>query len=161
MRRMDRLRCYVASPLGFTEGGRNYYDSVYLPGLATIIEPVDPWSLTSSDEVMAAQASGHAREMSLEIGRRNIAAIRSSDILVAYLEGQEPDAGTVGEVGFAAALGLPCFGLRTDFREAGESGVVINLQVETFIVESGGQIYSSLEELLAGLRSFVATLAPA
>ena len=157
MPRMDRPRCYVASPLGFTEGGRYYYDTVYLPSLAAIIEPVDPWSLTSPDEVMAAQAAGRVRDMSLEIGRRNISAIRSSDLVVAYLEGQEPDAGTVGEVGFAAALGLPCFGLRTDFRQAGEGGVVINLQIETFIVESGGKIYSSLDELLAGLRAFAAT----
>ena len=118
-------RCYLASPLGFTEAGRDYYHRVYLPALAGVVEPVDPWSLTTEDEVGAAQAAGRAREMSLEIGGRNIEAIRSSEMLIAYLEGQEPDAGTVAELGFAAGLDLPCFGLRSDFREAGESGVVV------------------------------------
>ena len=113
---------------------------------------VDPWVLTTAEEVAAAAARGAAREMSLEIGRRNSAAIRSCTLLAAYLEGQRPDSGTVAEVGYAAALGLTCFGLRSDFREAGEAGVVVNLQVESFIVESGGRICGSLDELVAALR---------
>jgi hypothetical protein len=39
-------RCYVASPLGFTEAGRCYYGDVYLPALNSVVTPVDPWSLT-------------------------------------------------------------------------------------------------------------------
>lgn len=69
-------------------------------------------------------------------------------MLVAYLEGQEPDSGTVAELGYGAALGLTCFGLRSDFREAGEAGVSVNLQVETFIVASGGVVARSLDELI-------------
>jgi nucleoside 2-deoxyribosyltransferase len=148
----------VASPLGFTQAGRDYYERVYLPTLATVVEPVDPWSLINSDEVAAAQASALTREMSLAIGRRNSEAIRASDMLVAYLDGQ--DHGTVGELGFAAGLGKPCFGLRTDMREAGGSGTV-GIQIEAFVLESGGTIYSSLEDLVAGLREAVSSLAPA
>lgn len=144
-------RCYVASPLGFSEAGRHYYEGVYLPALARVVEPVDPWSLTSAEEVEAAQAAGRAREVALLIGRRNIEAIRGSDLLAAYLDGQEPDAGTVAEVGFAAGLGKPCFGLRTDLRESGEAGVLVNLQVEALIVESGGRIVATLAELVAAL----------
>ena len=145
-------RCYVASPLGFSEAGREYLRDVLLPRLAQVVGVIDPWSLTTAEEVAAAAARGEARAMSLEIGRRNTAAIRSCTLLAAYLEGQEPDAGTVAEVGYAAALGLTCFGLRSDFREAGEAGVVVNLQVESFIVESGGRICGSLDELVAALR---------
>src|ERR1019366_5438209 len=37
-------RCYVASPLGFTEAGRVYYRKVFLPALAAVVEPIDPWA---------------------------------------------------------------------------------------------------------------------
>lgn len=152
------MRCYVASPLGFTEGGRDYYRSVYLPALARVVTPVDPWELTSPDEIDAARAHGRQREMALEIGRRNVAAIRSCEVLVAYLEGQEPDSGTIAELGYAAGLGLTCFGLRSDFRQAGEAGAAVNLQVETFVVDSGGRICDSLDALVNVLETQTMTV---
>ena len=150
----DRRRCYVASPLGFTEAGRDYYARVYLPALAAVVEPVDPWMLTGADEFAAAAAAGIAaqRALSLDAGRRNAEAIRSCSLLAAYLEGQEPDSGTVVEVGYACGLGLTCFGLRSDLRLAGEPGVALNLQVESLIVASGGAIVDSLVELVAALK---------
>lgn len=148
----DLPRCYVASPLGFTEAGREYYGDVYLPALATVVTPVDPWTLTSEREIVEARAAGRQREMALEIGRRNAEAIRSSELLAAFLDGQEPDSGTVAELGYAAALGKPCFGLRSDLRQAGEDGVALNLQVVAFAIDSGGAIVSTLAELVEALR---------
>jgi nucleoside 2-deoxyribosyltransferase len=149
-----RPRCYVASPLGFTEAGRDYYARVYLPALAAVVEPVDPWTLTSADEFVAAAAGGidQQRALALEVGRRNAEAIRSCTLLAAYLDGQEPDSGTVVEVGYACGLGLTCFGVRSDFRVAGEPGVGINLQVRALIVASGGAIVDSLDALVVALR---------
>jgi nucleoside 2-deoxyribosyltransferase len=138
-------RCYVASPLGFTEAGRDYYARVYLPALSTIVTPVDPWSLD------ATAAGAAPRERALAIGRANIEAIRSCELLVAHLDGQEPDSGTVAELGYGAALGLRCFGLRSDLRQSGEPGVAVNLQVETLVVDSGGTMVATLEELVAAL----------
>ena len=146
-----RKRCYVASPLGFTEAGRRYYAEVYLPALGEVVTPVDPWSLTTEVEVLQARTEGREREMALEIGRRNADAIESCTLLAAYLEGQEPDAGTVAELGFAAGIGIACFGLRSDIRQSGEAGVLVNLQVESFIVRSGGAMCESLEELAEAL----------
>jgi nucleoside 2-deoxyribosyltransferase len=146
-------RCYVASPLGFTQAGRGYYASTYLPALARVVDPVDPWSLTSPAEVRAAITNGTERELWLAVAARNTAAIRTCDILSAYLEGQEADSGTVAEVGFAAGLGLPCFGLRSDLRQAGEAGMALNLQVEGLIVQTGGCVVPSLEELVQVLSS--------
>jgi nucleoside 2-deoxyribosyltransferase len=146
-------RCYVASPLGFTEAGRHYYAGVLLPALATVVEPVDPWALTTAAELQAAGAAVAERAAALQIGRRNVAAIRSCTLLAAYLEGQELDSGTVVEIGFAAALGLTCFGLRSDLRQAGEAGVSVNLQVQTLILDSGGAIAASLDELVSCLRA--------
>jgi nucleoside 2-deoxyribosyltransferase len=149
---MPGRRCYIASPLGFTEAGRSYYESVYLPALAEVVDPVDPWSLTTAMEVEKARAGGREREMALEIGRRNAEAIRGCELLAAHLDGQELDSGTVAEVGFAAGLGIRCFGIRTDLRQSGEPGVAVNLQVEHFVAESGGRIAGSLEELIGLLR---------
>jgi nucleoside 2-deoxyribosyltransferase len=139
-------RCYVASPLGFTEAGRHYYGDVLLPALARVVEPVDPWAL---DAQIAPDASD--RERALAIGRANAEAIRSCELLVAVLDGQEPDSGTVAELGYGAALGLRCYGLRSDTRQAGEPGVAVNLQVETFVIDSGGAMATGLEELVAVL----------
>jgi nucleoside 2-deoxyribosyltransferase len=148
-----RPRCYIASPLGFTEAGRHYYSEVYLPALAEIVTVVDPWSLTSDAEVAEMRAMGTDAELALLHGRRNADAVRSCALLAALLDGQELDSGTAAEVGFAAGLGLRCYGLRTDLREHGETGAVVNLQVETFIVDSGGRVSTSLRELVQDLRA--------
>ena len=154
---MTRRRCYVASPLGFTEAGRRYYGDVLLPALAAVVEPVDPWTLTAPDEIAAAAARGDERRLALEIGRRNTEAIDRCELLAAVLDGQEIDSGTAAEVGYAAARGLTCFGLRTDLRQAGEPGVAVNLQVEHFIVASGGAVLGSLDELIAALGRATST----
>jgi nucleoside 2-deoxyribosyltransferase len=154
-----RPRCYVASPFGFTDAGRRYYADVYLPALAAVVDPVDPWALTTAAELASAAALGSSADLALTIGRRNVEAIRSSQLLAAYLDGQEPDAGTVAEVGYAAALGLPCFGLRTDLRQSGELGLALNLQVVTFVIDSGGRLAASLDELLAALAGAAMSLA--
>jgi nucleoside 2-deoxyribosyltransferase len=149
---VGRPRCYVASPLGFTESGRWYYTHVYLPALKNVVDPVDPWSHAES---VAGKLSADAVRA---IGTRNAAAIRSSAVLAALLEGQELDAGTAAEIGFAAALGIPCCGLRTDLRQTGELGARVNLQVEAFIVASGGVIVHSLDDLVDALRDLVERL---
>lgn len=148
---MQRPRCYIASPLGFTEAGRYYYYGEYLPILARVVDPVDPWVLTSEAEVLQARESGQERALALEIGRRNAGAIERCSMLAALLDGQEPDSGTVAEIGFAAGRQIPCFGLRSDLRESGEPGVHVNLQVESFIVRSGGVVVETLDELAAAL----------
>jgi nucleoside 2-deoxyribosyltransferase len=146
-------RCYVASPLGFSESTRDWYRDVLLASLAEVVTPVDPWSLSSADEFAAAAAAGRQRAWALEVGRRNAQAIRSSALLVAHLDGQEPDSGTVAEVGFACGLGLRCYGIRSDLRQAGEEGVPLNLQVAAFIDGSGGTIEPSTATLVQRLRA--------
>lgn len=122
-----------------------------LPALRAVVEPVDPWALTSPQEVAAARDERRRRRLALAIGARNAAAIRTCDLLAACLDGQEVDSGTAAEVGYAAALGLTCFGWRSDLRQAGEPGVRVNLQLESFIVESGGAVVGGLDELVRAL----------
>ena len=150
-----RPRCYIASPLGFTESGRDYY-ARYVQALVEHVDPVDPWTLTEPEEFAAAAAQDRVHAFGIEVGARNAAAIYSAHMLIAQLDGQEVDAGTAAEVGYAAALGLPCVGIRSDLRASGEAGMHVNLQLEAFIVLSGGFIARSLGELvarLAGLRA--------
>ena len=150
-----RPRAYVASPLGFSEVGRAYYAERYLPALREHVEPVDPWALAAPEEFAAARAAGREHELGLEVGARNAAAIAGSQLLIAHLDGQEVDAGTSAEVGYAAALGLPCLAVRSDLRSSGEPGMAVNLQLEAFVVLSGGFVVRSLAELvdeLAALR---------
>src|SRR3954466_13116145 len=96
-------RCYVASPLGFTHAGAHYYEHVYLPALRTVVTPVDPWSLSTSQEAAEARAAQRERDFALEIGTRNGEGIRTCTLLVAHLDGQEVDAGAAAEVGYASA----------------------------------------------------------
>lgn len=46
--------------------------------------------------------------------------IRQADVVVAVLDGPDPDSGTSFECGYAHALGKPVIGLRTDFRLGGD-----------------------------------------
>jgi nucleoside 2-deoxyribosyltransferase len=146
-----RPRCYLASPLGFSEPGRAYYAERYVPALAEHVEPVDPWALSLPAEFAAAREAGREHAFGLEVGERNAAAIRGARLLIAQLDGQEVDAGTAAEVGYAAALGLPCLGVRSDLRASGEPGMRVNLQLEAFVVLSGGFVAGSLGELVGRL----------
>jgi nucleoside 2-deoxyribosyltransferase len=78
-------------------------------------------------------------------------------LLAASLDGQECDSGTAAEVGFAAALGITCFALRSDRRETGERGTRTSLQLEAFIVQSGGAVVESLDQLVRALEDTART----
>ncbi|MBQ7607226.1 MAG: nucleoside 2-deoxyribosyltransferase [Desulfovibrionaceae bacterium] len=52
---------------------------------------------------------------------RDRAAIDACDIVVALLDGAQVDDGTAWEIGYAYAKGKPIVGLRTDFRNAGDT----------------------------------------
>ncbi len=149
---MERPRCYVASPFGFSEAGRAYYYGTLVPALSEAVEVVDPWAISEAGEFARAVADGTLAAFVVEVGRRNAEAIRGCALLVACLDGPDVDSGTAAEVGYAAALGIRCLGLRTDLRETGERGAIVNLQVQSFIVHSGGRIAASLEELLEELE---------
>jgi len=86
------------------------------------------------------------------IGKNNAEAIKRSDIVVAVLDGTDVDSGTAAEVGFAAALGKTIIGYRGDFRQARDNeGAVVNLQVEYFIRQTGGEIVCSTDQLRQSL----------
>ena len=90
-------------------------------------------------------------------GRLNRQSIDASDALFAILDGVDVDSGTAAEIGYAFGRGKYISGLRTDFRLAGDNpGSIVNLQVEYFILESGGRIVTDIEAFVDLAREFAA-----
>jgi nucleoside 2-deoxyribosyltransferase len=157
------MKIYLAGPLGFSEAGRFYQDIVLLPALGrTGHEILNPWKLTDQRkiDVVLAMPYGPARRdawrhLNAEIGGNNRAAINRSDAVFAILDGVDVDSGTAAEIGYAFAQGKPILGYRGDFRLAADNeGATVNLQVEYFIRQSGGDIVTSLADALARLETW-------
>ena len=153
-------KVYVASPLGFNDAGRYWAVEVLHPALvAAGWEVLDPWV----DETGAIAAAlglppgpdrvEALRAVSRAIGERNRRLLYLADAVLAVLDGPDVDSGTAAEVGWAAARPCPVVGLRTDFRLAEHEAAGVNIQVEDFIVVSGGALVTSLPAALAALAA--------
>lgn len=137
-----KKKVYIASPIGFSYHG-DYADRIKARVKELGLEPVDPWDMEVPMHLKNPDMS-HA----WWIGNQNRLAIQKADYLLGVLDGTQVDDGTASEIGFAAAIGMPCFGLRTDFRKVGDHGdVLINLQVQYWIEWSGGQIFRKIEDI--------------
>jgi nucleoside 2-deoxyribosyltransferase len=99
------------------------------------------------------EARRHAwRKLNVEIGGNNRAAIDRCDLVFAVLDGTDVDSGTAAEIGYAFARDKKIIGYRGDFRlSADNEGAVVNLQVEYFIRQSGGEIIARIADLAAAL----------
>jgi nucleoside 2-deoxyribosyltransferase len=156
------VKIYLAGPLGFSEAGRSYQDTILIPALARAgWDVVDPWRLTDRAKLDAVVAMPYGaekrdawRKLNHEIGANNQAGIDASDAVLAVLDGVDVDSGTAAEIGYAFARGKPILGYRGDFRlSADNEGSTVNLQVEYFIRRSGGDIATSLEDAVAKLEA--------
>ena len=161
-----KLRIYMACPLGFSEAGRHFYNSVLVPFVKGLgYEVLDPWSLTDTRKIEAVQCMPPGperreawRTLNRELGATNRAAIDRAHGVVAILDGPDVDSGTAAEIGYAFARGKLIVGYRGDFRLSGDNeGTTVNLQVEFFIHESGGTIVNRYEDLGPRLRPLRAT----
>lgn len=65
-----------------------------------------------------ADAGANATGLIFEACRKGI---ERATCVVALLDGAQVDDGTAWEIGYAYAKGLPVYGIRTDFRRAGET----------------------------------------
>jgi nucleoside 2-deoxyribosyltransferase len=149
-------KIYLASPLGFSPELKPYLDKVKLKIFRLGYEIFDPWAQGhfKSQIRKASQIQNYYdrlesfAQIARGIGALNEDGVRSSDMLLGILDGSDVDSGTAVEIGYAAGIGLKCFGLRTDWREAGDLfGLPINLQVLHFIEKSGGRLFRSIKEI--------------
>lgn len=166
---------YVASPLGFTTPTRAYYYEVLLPAIRSRgIDPLDPWH--DADEAvrrviemapgprqddawteLAGPLGKSWRPLKEYLGNRNADLIDGAKAVFAVLDGTDVDSGTAAEIGYAAALGKPVVGWRTDLRlSADNADALVNLQVEYFILRNqGGYIGRDLTAALNALARIV------
>ena len=146
---------YLAGPSGFTEPGRRWHTEVLRPAVeAAGYAALDPWAVGAElfEHALAMQdgpgrlaALAHANR---ETAQRNIELIREAAAMLALLDGVDVDSGTAAEIGYAAALGTPVVGLRTDLRLTGDNAAtMVNLQVEFFLTAVCTDIESSIAEL--------------
>jgi nucleoside 2-deoxyribosyltransferase len=157
---------YVASPLGFTLPTRIFYNRTLLPALsANGALVLDPWAESGEvfdrafSETDPLRRKGAVRKANLAAGAANERLIRQSVAVFAVLDGVDVDSGTASEIGFAAALGLPVVGWRSDQRLAGENTEsVVNLQVEHFVLAHGGSLHQELGLAVQALSELLAQL---
>jgi len=157
------VRIYLASPLGFAESTRHFMEHL-IERIAPHVEVTNPWDDKRFEDEFAriarldSRREAHAAlvRINTELGRANAESIRNATGVVAILDGVDVDSGTAAEIGYAYALGKRCYGLRTDFRLAGDNpGSIVNLQVQYFIEASGGSVQTTIEGLLGELAAWI------
>ena len=146
---------YVAGPLGFTDATRPFHEDVLVPALRALgFDVLDPWAGGAGITAALAIDDHEERLAALrlandEVGRANAEMIESCTGVLAVLDGVDVDSGTAAEIGYAAALGVPVVGWRSDLRNAGDNaGAIVNLQVEHFL---SGPVHRTLPAALHAL----------
>ena len=155
------MKIYLASPLGFSKAGIEFYYGTFIPAIQWLgYEVIDPWELTDKGKIKRIHEMPYGlkrrnawRKINMEIAENNRKGIDESDGLVAVLDGTDVDSGTAAEIGYGFARGKPILGYRGDFRlSADNEGAIVNLQVEYFIRESGGTIITEVDKLQKELK---------
>ena len=150
------MKIYLASPLGFCPEHADYRKRITDYLKAQGHEIFDPWEQKHVDlQVENALSIYDPKEQKTAIekvaefaGRVNAEGIKSSDAVLAVLDGAEVDSGTAAEIGYGAGIGKKCYGLRADLRNMGElPGLPINLQVLYFITSTGGVLFRKLSDV--------------
>lgn len=150
-------RVYVASPLGFAVSTQVFMEEL-IARLEPIVAVENPWDDVRFEGEFAEIATlksypervNRLQAINHEIGKTNAERIDKSDAVLAILDGVDVDSGTAAEIGYAFAKGKKVYGLRTDFRLAGDNlGATVNLQVQYFIEASGGRVVTDVDSLIS------------
>ena len=141
------MRVYLAGPL-FTLAERRFMAHLRdLAGALPGVSPLWPGDLFVDDDL--AGLGPAAKE---HIFQGCLTALVGCDLVLAVLDGPSVDDGTAWEVGYAYARGLPVWGLRTDFRSAGDTAQsLVNCMIEC----SCAAIFRDVEPALAALAGRV------
>lgn len=139
-----KMHIYLAGPL-FTHAERAYLAALRdrLRQAIPSVTVTWPGDLFEADHL--AMLGPKAKEHIFK-GCRD--AIESATYVIALLDGTQVDDGTAWEIGYAYARGLTIVGLRTDFRQAGDTPhSVANAMIECSCLN----IVGSADELMEGL----------
>lgn len=117
--RVDKpeTKIYLAGPL-FTVAEQNFNAA-----LARVLE-------SHGFEVWLPQEHEPRRKTAKAIFRTDVEALNWADVVIACMDGPDPDSGTAWECGYAFAKGKPIVCYRTDFRISGDTkGAPYNLML--------------------------------
>lgn len=108
---------------------------------------------------------------SIAIAKADIEKLKESDFLIAVIDGVEIDSGVAAEIGAFYMTGKPIFALYTDVRQQGRDNkkkiealikdgtenqfMYRNLFVIGLIKLTDGNIYSTVEELVEGVKEYI------
>nr|MDO8079361.1 nucleoside 2-deoxyribosyltransferase [Candidatus Freyarchaeota archaeon] len=132
------MRIYLAAPL-FSEVELSFNEKI-----AREFREVgfDVW--TPQESILVKDGM---EEEKCSIYEADITALRESDVVVAVLDGMDVECGVAFEIGYAAALGKPIIGLKTD-RRTFSNVEDVNLIIEVPIKG----IYKSVGEVIRALK---------
>ena len=109
------MKIYQAGPL-FTEAEIFWHRSFTKKLKDNGHEVMWPGNFFTQEEIKA-----WGKDAPRHIMNRDRAAIDACDVVVALLDGTQVDDGTAWEIGYAYARNKPVVGIRTDFRNAGDT----------------------------------------
>ncbi|HUD10436.1 MAG TPA: nucleoside 2-deoxyribosyltransferase [Candidatus Saccharimonadales bacterium] len=163
---MSKPKCYVQSPLGFTELTRDPYEDL-LDSISPVVEPINPFFIAGNEYIpRIMEATGDQRQalwclMAVRLYR----VMRDeADMALAILVGEPPDFGVGAELGYGFALhdtgfkDFPVVAYRQDYRRAGETDNNLNGMALPPFMLTGGEFVDSLEAIPEALGRVAATL---
>lgn len=133
------MRIYQAGPL-FSEAEQNWHRTFRTKLAEAGHRVLWPYELFSQQDVLSWGEDAPARIMETD---RN--ALDTCHVVVALLDGPQVDDGTAWEIGYAYAKGIPVIGIRTDFRQCGDTP---HSQVNAMIESSCKLIVKDMEEVI-------------
>ena len=124
---------YVAGPLFST------HERWYLERIAEALEAAGYRTFLPHRDAGLVKLGSY--EERYRVFHTDIEALKSCDMCVALLSGQDHDSGTSAELGYMYALGKPCFGI-TDDKRGGLNNIIWG------ICGNGQRIAQSIDDLL-------------
>ncbi len=138
------MKIYQAGPL-FSDAERAWHRQ-----LRTRLEDCGFTVIWPGDLISAADVQAWGNDAARRIMETDRDALLSCDAVVALLDGPQVDDGTAWEIGFACAREIPVIGIRTDFRQGGDTGTGL---VNAMIEGSCQTIVRSVKKLVPALRA--------
>jgi nucleoside 2-deoxyribosyltransferase len=140
------MRVYLAGPL-FTMAERRFMAQLRdLVGALPGVDALWPADLFVDDDLAA---MGDGAKTHIFCGCTT--GLGGCDLVAAVLDGPQVDDGTAWEIGYAYARGIPVWGLRTDFRVAGDTPhSLVNCMIEC----SCQRIFRDVDALIEALTRF-------
>ncbi len=159
------MKAYLANGL-FSMGDR-LINSLIASEVRKEIQGIDLYVPQENDEIN--DKSLYAD--SVTIAKADMDRLRESEFLITVIDGVEIDSGVAAEIGAFYMMNKPIFALFTDVRQEGRDNekkiqalvrdgtenqfVYRNLFVIGLIKESKGNIYSTVDQLIDGIKEYL------